>query len=76
MLHVAVQLLRSAELGLVEGAVGRQQMPILVSCACTAAQDAQAVCRHLGLPLVEVDFVAQYWQRVFQPFLDQCVRDI
>ena len=34
-------------------------------------QDATAVCAHLGLPLVEVDFVAQYWQRVFQPFLDQ-----
>lgn len=30
------------------------------------------MCRHLGMPLLEVDFVAQYWQRVFQPFLDQC----
>jgi len=30
------------------------------------------VCEHLDMPLYEADFVAQYWQRVFQPFLDKC----
>lgn len=28
------------------------------------ARDAAAVCRQLGLPLVEADFVSQYWTQV------------
>ena len=38
----------------------------------TGMQDARRVCEHLGLPLLEADFVAEYWHRVFQPFLDMC----
>lgn len=34
-------------------------------------QDAREVCRQLDIPLQEADFVAQYWQHVFQPFLDK-----
>ena len=31
--------------------------------------DAREVCDRLGIPLVEVDFVKEYWNDVFQPFL-------
>lgn len=31
--------------------------------------DAREVCDRLGIPLVEVDFVKEYWNEVFQPFL-------
>lgn len=34
-------------------------------------QDARRVCRQLDIPLLEADFTAQYWQHVFQPFLDK-----
>mmetsp|Transcript_18002 Transcript_18002/g.54183 ORF Transcript_18002/g.54183 Transcript_18002/m.54183 type:complete len:541 (+) Transcript_18002:574-2196(+) len=34
-------------------------------------QDARRVCKQLGISLQEVDFVARYWQQVFQPFLDR-----
>lgn len=39
---------------------------------CTAAADARdalAVCEHLGLELDAVDFVREYWERVFEYFL-------
>ncbi len=32
---------------------------------------AQSVCRHIGIPLHEVDFVRQYWTQVFSDFLAQ-----
>lgn len=38
--------------------------------------DAAAVCRQLGIPLHEVNFVAQYWQRVFTDFVEQCSRGL
>ncbi len=41
---------------------------------CAAAvdlQDAQAVCDRLGIPLHTVNFSAEYWDRVFQYFLDE-----
>lgn len=33
-------------------------------------QDAERVCRHIGIPLHEVDFISEYWNQVFVPFLD------
>ena len=42
---------------------------------CSAAADladARAVCDRLGLPLATVNFAAEYWERVFAAFLDQC----
>lgn len=33
-------------------------------------EDMQEVCKKLGIPAVEVDFVKEYWNEVFQPFLD------
>jgi tRNA-specific 2-thiouridylase len=41
---------------------------------CTREEDrifAQRACDHLSIPLVEVDLVAQYWQSVFEPYLDK-----
>jgi tRNA-specific 2-thiouridylase len=38
--------------------------------------DAAAVCRRLGIPLHEADFVSQYWQRVFAGFVGQCERGL
>ena len=41
---------------------------------CTVEADfaqAQRVCRHIGIPLHEVDFVRQYWTQVFSEFLTQ-----
>lgn len=41
---------------------------------CMAQQDrsdARAVCDRLGIPLYNVNFTEQYWQRVFQLFLDE-----
>jgi hypothetical protein len=35
---------------------------------------AQAVCRHIGIPLHEVSFVRQYWTQVFSDFLVQVRR--
>eukprot|EP00850_Spirogloea_muscicola_P016832 SM000140S00581 [mRNA] locus=s140:2736:4983:- [translate_table: standard] len=32
-------------------------------------RDAQAVCRHLGIPFEEVEFVQRYWVDVFADFL-------
>lgn len=39
---------------------------------CTARQDladAQSVCDHLGIPLHQANFAAEYWDRVFDHFL-------
>lgn len=41
---------------------------------CTADQDfkdAKTVCEQLQIPLQMVNFAAEYWQRVFQHFLDE-----
>jgi tRNA-specific 2-thiouridylase len=41
---------------------------------CSAAQDladAQAVCEKLNIPLHTVNFSANYWDKVFQYFLDE-----
>ncbi len=41
---------------------------------CAAAEDladAQAVCDRLGIPLHGVNFASEYWDRVFQHFLDE-----
>jgi len=41
---------------------------------CAAAQDladARAVCDRLGIPLHSVNFASEYWDRVFQHFLDE-----
>ena len=39
-------------------------------------QAAQSVCRSLGIPLHEADFVAEYWTRVFTDFVAQCGRGL
>lgn len=39
---------------------------------CAAVEDlkaATAVCAHLGIPLKQVNFAAEYWDRVFERFL-------
>lgn len=33
-------------------------------------QDAQRVCKQIGIPLHEVNFVSEYWNQVFVPFLN------
>jgi tRNA-specific 2-thiouridylase len=41
---------------------------------CSAAEDyraARAVCEHLGIPLASVNFSAEYWERVFEYFLEE-----
>ena len=41
---------------------------------CTADQDfrdAKAVCEQIQIPLQMVNFATEYWQRVFQHFLDE-----
>ena len=41
---------------------------------CNTAQDlkdAQMVCQQLKLALYEINFVQEYWKKVFQPFLEQ-----
>jgi len=41
---------------------------------CTAKEDladAQAVCDRLGIPLQTVNFAAEYWDYVFEVFLDE-----
>ncbi|KAK2079955.1 hypothetical protein QBZ16_002350 [Prototheca wickerhamii] len=46
---------------------------------CSVEEDARAaagVCRALGIPFREVDFVADYWTRVFEDFLDQFGRGL
>lgn len=40
---------------------------------CSAAEDlaaAEAVCAHVGLGLRTVNFSTEYWDRVFEPFLE------
>ncbi|GFS06026.1 mitochondrial tRNA-specific 2-thiouridylase 1 [Elysia marginata] len=32
-------------------------------------EDATFVCKHLGIPLYEVDFVKQYWNEVFSEMI-------
>ncbi|GAB4823030.1 hypothetical protein N2152v2_010076 [Parachlorella kessleri] len=39
-------------------------------------RDAAAVCRQLGIPLHEADFVNKYWTQVFEDFLAQCSRGL
>ena len=29
-------------------------------------EDAAFVCKHVGIPLYEVDFIKQYWNEVFR----------
>ena len=41
---------------------------------CAAAEDleyAEAVCRHIGIPLRTVNFASEYWDRIFEVFLDE-----
>ncbi len=41
---------------------------------CTAKEDltdAQSVCDHLGIHLHKANFAAEYWDRVFEHFLDE-----
>lgn len=41
---------------------------------CSSAEDladAAAVCDHLGIPLHQVNFANEYWQRVFEHFLSE-----
>ncbi|TNC80486.1 MAG: tRNA 2-thiouridine(34) synthase MnmA [Oleiphilus sp.] len=41
---------------------------------CTAIEDlndAQAVCQKLGIPLHQANFAAEYWDRVFEHFLQE-----
>jgi tRNA-specific 2-thiouridylase len=41
---------------------------------CTAKEDladAQSVCEKLGIPLHEANFAAEYWDKVFETFLDE-----
>ena len=41
---------------------------------CTAIQDlndAKLVCNHLGIPLHEANFAAEYWDNVFEQFLHE-----
>src|SRR5215469_6994913 len=41
---------------------------------CSANQDladVRAVCERLQIPLMTVSFAEEYWQRVFQNFLDE-----
>jgi tRNA-specific 2-thiouridylase len=39
--------------------------------ASTDVADAQAVCDHLKIPLHTVNFAAEYWDRVFENFLQE-----
>ena len=39
-------------------------------------RDASAVCRQLGIPLQEADFVSQYWNEVFSGFIADCERGL
>lgn len=34
------------------------------------------MCRHLGIPLHEADFVSEYWTRVFSDFVAECARGL
>ena len=33
-------------------------------------RDVQRVCRHIGIPVVQVNFVREYWNDVFSPLLE------
>ena len=42
---------------------------------CTAAEDykdALQVCDKLNIPLRSIDLIAEYWEKVFKIFLDEC----
>jgi tRNA-specific 2-thiouridylase len=44
-----------------------------VSGVCPASEDAKVaerVCDQLRIPLLQVEYVKQYWSSVFTPFLD------
>jgi tRNA-specific 2-thiouridylase len=46
---------------------------------CTVSDDlvsARAAAEALGIPLTEVDFVAEYWSQVFEPFLESYSRGV
>ena len=46
---------------------------------CSVEEDqrnAKRVCKHLGIPLYEVDFVDQYWTKVFTHFVTQYGRGL
>jgi tRNA U34 2-thiouridine synthase MnmA/TrmU len=46
---------------------------------CTVSDDllsARAAADALGIPLTEVDFVAEYWSQVFEPFLESYSRGV
>lgn len=48
--------------------------PTLINDQCSQEldyQDALAVANHLGLPLLRVDFVKEYWDDVFSVFLEE-----
>ncbi len=48
--------------------------PTLDEAICTQEQDyedAKAVAKQLGLPLERVDYIQEYWDNVFQTFLDE-----
>ena len=33
--------------------------------------DAVQVCKHIGIPLYQADFISEYWNQVFLPFISQ-----
>jgi len=42
--------------------------------ACSSArdyEDAQDVCKRLQIPLIEAEFIKDYWNNVFMPFVDE-----
>ncbi len=48
--------------------------PTIQNDVCPQEQDymdAKAVAEHLDLPLLRVDFIKEYWDSVFQPFLNE-----
>ena len=51
-----------------------QGNPTIMDDTCPQEQDymdAKAVAEHLGLPLFRVDFIKEYWDYVFQTFLNE-----
>ena len=40
-------------------------------CAAAQLKDAQAVCDKLGIELHTVNFAAEYWDNVFEHFLEE-----
>ena len=39
-------------------------------------KDARSVCKHIGIPLVELDFTREYWNDVFATFLDDMAQGL